>query len=166
MDTYEMEINVALPDTSKALGDWANYEINNVVSTVEFIQQLQGELDKTDLKVENVEFKEDEYRIDPFIIFKLPKNLVLSFYKDKEVMFNGNVITIRLKEMIKFDEDMYNQIWLYETNVKCPYIDPWKHLQYQGMATPVPSKYKHDIDTLISAINKVIKDHSVEKIDM
>jgi hypothetical protein len=165
MDTYEMEINVTLPDTPKALGDWANYEINNVVSTVEFIQQLQGELDKTDLKVENVEFKKDEYRIDPFIIFKLPKNLELLFYKDNEAAFNGNVITIRLKEMIKLNEDTY-QRWLYETNVKCPYIDPWKHLQYQGMATPVPSKYKHDVDILIAAINKVIKDHSVKKIDM
>jgi hypothetical protein len=165
MDNYEMEINVTLPDTHKALGDWANYEINNVVSTVEFIQQLQEELDKTDLKVENVKFKEDEYRIDPFIIFKLPKNLELLFYKDNEAAFNGNVITIRLKEVIKLNEDTY-QRWLYETNVKCPYIDPWKHLQYQGMATPVPSKYKHDVDILIAAINKVIKDNSVKKIDM
>lgn len=164
MDTYEMTINVTLPDAIKAFGDWANYEINNVVSTIEFMQQLQNELDKTDLKVENVEFKEDGYRIDPFIIFKLPKNLALFFYK--ESIFNGNVITIRLKEMIKLDENTYNQRWLYESNVKCPYIDPWKHLQYQGMATPVPSKYKHDVDTLISAINKVIENHSVEKIDM
>lgn len=31
MDTYEMKIDVTLPDTPKALGDWANYEINKVI---------------------------------------------------------------------------------------------------------------------------------------
>lgn len=164
MDTYEMEINVTLPDTHKALGDWANYEINNVVSTVEFIQQLQEELDKTDLKVENVKFRETDDRFEPFIIFKLPKNLELFFYK--KAAFDKDRVTMQLKELIDSDENTYNPKWLYESIVKCPYIDPWKHLQYQGMAIPVPSKYKHDVDILITAINKVIEDHSVEKIDM
>ena len=68
--------------------------------------------------------------------------------------------------MVKSDENTYNPRWLYESNVECPYINPWKHSQYQGMATQVPSKYKHDVDTLIFAINKVIEDHSVKKIDM
>lgn len=164
MDTYKMEINVTLPDAPKALGDWANYEINNIVSTVEFIQQLQNELDKTDLKVENVKFREVDDRFEPFIIFKLPKNLAVLFYK--KAAFDKDKVTIQLKEMIESEENTYDPRWLYESNVKCPYFDPWKHLQYQGMATPVPSKYKHDVDTLISAINKVIENHSVEKIEM
>ena len=164
MDTYEMKIDVTLPDTPKALGDWANYEINNIVAIVEFIQQLQNELDKTDLKVENIKFRETKDRFEPFIIFKLPKNLAVFFYK--KAIFDGDIITIQIKEMVKSDENTYNPRWLYESNVECPYINPWKHSQYQGMATPVPSKYKHDVDALIFAINKVIEDHSVKKIDM
>ena len=164
MDTYEMKIDVTLPDAPKALGDWANREINNVVAIVEFIHQLQKELDETDLKVENIKFRDVKDRFEPFIIFKLPKNLAVFFYK--KAIFDGDVITIQIKEMIESDENTYNPRWLYESNVECPYIDPWKHSQYQGMATPIPSKYKQDVDTLTSAIDKVIKDNSVEKIDM
>lgn len=164
MDTYEMKIDVTLPDVPKALGDWANHEINNVVATVEFIQQLQNKLDETDLKVENIKFREVKDRFEPFVIFKLPKNLAVFFYK--KAIFEGDVITIQIKEMIESGENTYNPRWLYESNVECPYMNPWKHSQYHGMASPVPSNYKHDVDTLIFAINKVIENHSVEKIDM
>ena len=164
MDNCEIKIDVNLPDTPKALGDWANHEINNVVSTVEFMHQLQKELDKTDLKVENIKFREVKDRFEPFITFKLPKNLVVLFHK--KGIFNGDEITIQIREMIESDENEYNPRWLYESIVEVPYIDTWKHVQYQGMATPIPSKYKHDVETLIFAIDKVIKDHSVEKIDM
>lgn len=164
MDTYEMKIDVTLPDTPKALGDWANHEINNVVAAIEFMHQLQKELDETDLKVENIKFREVKDRFEPFIIFKLPRNLAVFFYK--KAIFEGDVITIQIKEMIESDENTYNPRWLYESNVECPYINPWKHSQYKGMASPVPSKYKHDVDALIFAINKVIEDHSVKKIDM
>ena len=56
MDNYEMKIEANLPDAPKALCDWANHEINNIIATVVFIQLLQDELNKTDLKVENIKF--------------------------------------------------------------------------------------------------------------
>ena len=164
MDTFEMKIDVSLPDTPKAFGNWANHAINNVVSIIEFMHQFQNELDKTDLKVEDIKFREVKDKFDPFIVFKLPKNLAVLFYNHP--IYDGGTITIQIKEIIEFDENKYNPHWLYVTGVECPYINPWKHSEYQGIATQIPSKYKHDVDTLISAINKVIKDHSVEKIDM
>lgn len=164
MDTYEMEITTKLPDDPKAFGDWANHAINNVVSIIEFMHQLQNELDKTDLKVEDIKFREVKDRFDPFIIFKLPKNLAVLFYNHP--IYDDGTIIVQIKEIIEFDENKYNPHWLYVTNVECPYIDPWKRSRDQCVETPIPSKYEHDVDTLISAIDKVIKDHSVEKIDM
>ena len=166
MDTHEMKIkiDVTLPDTPKALGDWANNEINNIISIVEFIRQLQKELNKTDLKVENIKLEEVKNKFAPFITFELSKNLVVSFCNGS--MSNGNEITIRIEKMVKLEKNKYIPRFLYESVVRCPYIGPWKHLRYQGISTPIPTKYKHDVDTLIYAINKVVKDNSVEKINM
>lgn len=161
MDTYEMTIDDFLPPaTPKALGDWVNHEINSIIAIVEFIQQFKMELDKTDLKVEDIKFRSVKDSFEPFIIFKLPKNLAVFFYK--KAIFDGNIITIQIKEMVESDENAYNPRLLYESNVECSYIDDWKHSDYRGMKTPIQSKYKHDFDTLISAIDKVIIRHLVE----
>lgn len=164
METYEVKMTTTLPDIPKAFGDYANYEINNTVAEIEFLDGLRKELDKTDLKVEHVKFREIKDSFEPFIIFKLPKNLELFFYKKKP--FNVNAITIQLKEMIVSDEDMYNPRWIYESNVECLYIDAWKHIKCRGAVPPVPSKYRHDVDTLIKAIENVINEHSVQRIEM
>lgn len=164
MDTYEVKVTTTLPDIPKVFGDYANYEINNTIAEIGFLDRLRKELDKTDLKVEHVKFREIKDRAEPFIIFKLPNNLKLFFYKKRP--FNVNAITIQLKEMIVSDDDMYNPRWIYESNVECPYIDTWKHIKCRGFVPPVPSKYKHEVDTLIFAINKVIEDHSVKRIEM
>lgn len=164
MDTYEVKVTTTLSDTIKAFGDYANYEINNTVAEIEFMNNLRKELDKTDLKVEHVKFREVKDRFEPFIIFKLPKNLELFFYKKKP--FNVNAITIQLKEMIESDENTYNPRWLYESDVECSYIDTWKHIKCRGFVTPVSLKYKHEVDVLIKAIENVINEHSVQRIEM
>lgn len=164
MDTYEVKVTATFSDTIEAFGDYANYEINNTVAEIEFMNNLRKELDKTDLKVEHVKFREVKDRFEPFIIFKLPKNLELFFYK--KMPFNANAITIQLKEMIETYENTYNPRWLYESDVECPYIDAWKHIKCRGFMAPVPPKYRHDVDTLTKAIENVINEHSVQRIEM
>ena len=164
IDFCNTEINVTLRNIPKVLGDWVNYEINNIISIAEFIHNLQKELDKTDLKVEHVKFREMSDRFEPFIVFKLSKNLELFFYK--KAIFDGDIITLQLKEMVESDDETRNLKWLYESNIRCPYIDTWKHAKYQGMATPIPRKHKRYVDILEKAVDTVIENHSVEKIDM
>ena len=64
------------------------------------------------------------------------------------------------------EDETHNLKWLYESNIRCPYIDTWKHAKYQGMATPIPRKHKKYVDILEKAVDTVIENHSVEKIDM
>lgn len=164
MDTYEVKVTATLSDTIEAFGNYANYEINNTVAEIEFMNNLRKELNKTDLKVEHVKFRDVKDRFEPFIIFKLPKNLELFFYK--KMPFNANAITIQLKEMIESDENTYNPRWIYESNVECLYIDAWKHIKCRGFIAPVSLKYKHEVDVLIKAIENVINEHSVQRIEM
>lgn len=164
METKNSEIFVKLPDTPEALGNWVSYEVNNVVSVAEFMHCLQMELDKTDLMVENIKHVESNDRFQAFIVFKLPNNLALSFYK--KAIFDGNTITLQLHELIEMDDGDYQPRWIFQTNVNCPHIEPWEHRKFQGMGSPTPVKYQKAVDTLMMCIDKVVDEHKVEKIDM